>query len=324
MKKKLIVITSGSGNSGAGAIHDYLLNRSDFSSPFFGQEFRLISDPHGIENLYNNFFTNFSLNNSSEALYQFKQYALNFLKIKFGNKKIIYNEKKFINEVSDYIKNIKQLEYSGYPQYKRVSKSNTINTVFKIKRIFMKMKNHEFHGNRMFLSVNEKEFIKFTKKFLNSIILINSKEKNIKNIILDQSTNFWNPEIAFKYFDNLRILIINRDPRGVYYSMRSRQSFSYPGYDINLFIHWYQNIMKRRKIITKKYKNNIKEINFEKFLLNFSNEEKKLANFLKISNNITSNFNPEISKKNIFKAEKFLSKRDLNLIKKKLKKYLVW
>ena len=42
------------GNSGAGLIHDYLLGRDDFKSPFFGQEFRLISDPYGIENLYNN------------------------------------------------------------------------------------------------------------------------------------------------------------------------------------------------------------------------------------------------------------------------------
>ena len=164
MKKKLIVITSGSGNSGTGAIHDYLSNRPDFNSPFFGQEFRLISDPYGIENLYNNFFRNFSLNNSSEALDQFKQYSLNFLKIKYRDKKIIYNEKKFLNEVSNYIKNIKKLEYSGYPQYKRVSKSNTINTVFKIKKIFMKMKNHEFHENKMFLPVKEKEFIKSTKK----------------------------------------------------------------------------------------------------------------------------------------------------------------
>lgn len=325
MKKKLIVITSGSGNSGTGAIHDYLSNRPDFNSPFFGQEFRLISDPYGIENLYNNFFHNFSLNNSSEALDQFKQYSLDFLKIKYRDKKIIYNEKNFLNEVSNYIKNIKKLEYSGYPQYKRVSKSNTINTVFKIKKIFMKMKNHEFHENKMFLSVTEKEFIKSTKNFLTSIMSINLKEKkNNKNIILDQSTNFWKPEIALKYFNSPKILLINRDPRGVYYSMRSRQSFSYPGYDINLFVHWYQNIMDRRKIVTKKYKNNIREINFEKFLLNFNNEKKKLNSFLKISNKMPSNFNHEISIKNIFKAEKFLSNNDLKLIKKKLKKHLVW
>ena len=106
--------------------------------------------------------------------------------------------------------------------------------------------------------------------------------------------------------------------------MRSRQSFSYPGYDINLFVHWYQNIMDRRKIVTKKYKNNIREINFEKFLLNFNNEKKKLNSFLKISNKMPSNFNHEISIKNIFKAEKFLSNNDLKLIKKKLKKHLVW
>ena len=40
----MFVITLGSGNSGCGAVHDYLRLRNDFSAPFFGQEFRLIND----------------------------------------------------------------------------------------------------------------------------------------------------------------------------------------------------------------------------------------------------------------------------------------
>ena len=39
-----IFIILGSGNSGAGAIHDYLLSRDDFFSPFNGKEFRLMND----------------------------------------------------------------------------------------------------------------------------------------------------------------------------------------------------------------------------------------------------------------------------------------
>ena len=55
------VIVLGSGNSGAGAIHDYLQSRNDFQSPFKGKEFRLVNDPNGLDELYNNLYKNFSI-----------------------------------------------------------------------------------------------------------------------------------------------------------------------------------------------------------------------------------------------------------------------
>ena len=48
MKKNMTVIVASPGNSGAGAIHDYLLSRKDFVSPFFSQELRFINDPQGL------------------------------------------------------------------------------------------------------------------------------------------------------------------------------------------------------------------------------------------------------------------------------------
>ena len=54
-----IIITVSPGNSGGGAVHDYLLSRKDFVSPFQGEEFRLINDPYGIDNLHQNLFKNF-------------------------------------------------------------------------------------------------------------------------------------------------------------------------------------------------------------------------------------------------------------------------
>ena len=106
--------------------------------------------------------------------------------------------------------------------------------------------------------------------------------------------------------------------------MRSRQSFAYPGYDINLFVEWYDYMIKKKNILSKKYKKNIIELNYEKFLYNFDLESKKLNKFLRIDNKKNNNFNLENSKKNVYKAEKFLSKKDQDFIKKKLKKYLKW
>ena len=53
------VIVLGSGNSGAGGVRDYLMSRDDFQSPFIDQEFRIINDPDGINDLYVNLYKNF-------------------------------------------------------------------------------------------------------------------------------------------------------------------------------------------------------------------------------------------------------------------------
>ena len=62
------VIVLGTGNSGAGAIHDYLSSREDFQSPFDGAEFRIVNDPDGIDELYNSLYKNFSLNGCSNKI----------------------------------------------------------------------------------------------------------------------------------------------------------------------------------------------------------------------------------------------------------------
>ena len=85
------VIVLGSGNSGAGAIHDYLLSRKDFHSPFSGKEFRIVNDPDGIHELYYSLYKNFSVNGSANAIYNFKEFIRNSyyqitIKIKYSVK----------------------------------------------------------------------------------------------------------------------------------------------------------------------------------------------------------------------------------------------
>ena len=73
-------IILGSGNSGAGALHDYFLSREDFFSPFNGAEFRLVNDPDGLNELYDSLYKNFNINNASNKLNNFTIFARNYLK----------------------------------------------------------------------------------------------------------------------------------------------------------------------------------------------------------------------------------------------------
>ena len=76
--------------------------------------------------------------------------------------------------------------------------------------------------------------------------------KNL-NIILDQSASYWRPTDYLKYFDDLKIIIINRDPRSIYYS-RFRNSKACSSSNITTFAKWYKQIRNNQlKIKIKIY-----------------------------------------------------------------------
>ena len=85
-----IYIVLGSGNSGAGAIHDYLSSREDCIAPFKGAEFRIVNDPNGLDDLYNNLFENFSINKSSNSIYEFQKFIKTIYYSNYNKKFKIY------------------------------------------------------------------------------------------------------------------------------------------------------------------------------------------------------------------------------------------
>ena len=52
--------------------------------------------------------------------------------------------------------------------------------------------------------------------------------------------------------------------------MKRRNSLSYPGHDLKLFVKWYLEIKKRQNIIKNR---NIIFLNYENFFVNFENQK---------------------------------------------------
>ena len=314
------IITVGSGNSGGGAVHDYLRGRKDFECLMHGNEFRLINDPDGIDTLYQNFYENFSINGSAIAFERFHKYAnlLSNIKGNLNNKRQKVYPTNLKQIIENYINNISYIEYYGMPQFKYISLKLHEKILFYIKYNFLNKKINNIKNFRMRLPVQEKKFLHETKKFINSFYPIN---KN-KNVLLDQSASYWNPERYLKYFKNLKIIIVNRDPRSIFYSMKSRNSKAYPSTNVVTFVKWYKYVRNNQSVIKKN--KNIYIIQYENFLKNYEQESKKINNFLGISNKIISEFKLEQSKKNIYKAQDQLTKKDQIYIKKNLSKYINW
>ena len=124
MKKILI---AGPGNSGSGAILDFLKARNDTFTPLKDEEFRIVNDPSGIHNLEKNFYDNFSINNSADSYAKFNQFCKNLTKFKDRqNKKIYPKEFKILYE--KYLSEIVCLSYNGMPRFQKFNLSFLINS----------------------------------------------------------------------------------------------------------------------------------------------------------------------------------------------------
>ena len=169
---------------------------------------------------------------------------------------------------------------------------------------------------------NEDFFINQSKKLIDQIILNNlNNKKSKKNIVIDQAANILNPLESSIFFGNRKIIIVLRDPRSVYASMKKRKSFGFPGYDIKIFVKWFKKTIDH---ITKINSKLILKIYFEDFILHKKKNIKKIEKFLKLKNEKNISFDFEKSQKNIFKALDILTKKELNYINKELKKYFIW
>ncbi len=322
MSKK-IVLVSGPGNSGSGAIHDLIKSSDKFTSPFDGQEFRMVNDPYGLDSLFKSFYENDNFYNFSAALKDFYDYNIFLSEIKIRNNKsknfLIKDKKKYISLVESFIKKLTEVEYYGYPQFSKFRISYLRNLDFKFKNLIYS--NNQKRPMKMIIPKKKKIFLKESPLLIRNIFEINLKGKNkLKNIILNQGLNIFNPISSLKFYGKAKCIIVLRDPKSIFYSMKSRKSFGYPGYNLDLFIDWYKKYFEKFKKIKDK---NILYIQFEKFFSNLNSETSKLSNFL--GENIDyKNFDYLKTEKNLFKAKKFLKISEMNKIDKKLKKYIFW
>ncbi len=305
-----IVIVLGSGNSGAGAIYDYLRSRTDFQAPFYGKEFRIVNDPNGLDQLYHSLYKNFSINGSANSIEEFKKFIVNTYHSNYN--KNLYLNKDLIKFSNLFIKRISKTTYNGCPRFylDKLTLIKKINFYFK-RFIFMKNAK-EIPMLQMTIPCEEKKFLEYVEEYFFSIFRSYKNFNEIKNIVIEQGGNFINPLDSTKYYGkNRKIIIVNRDPKAIFWSMKRRNSLSYPGDDVKQFVIWYKELLK--KVIDIKSENIIK-IKFESFFENFNIEKIKLSKNLGISTMCKDNFDINHTLKNLYKFKDNLSKDEIKYL----------
>ncbi len=313
------IIVLGSGNSGAGAIRDFLMSRKDIQSPFGKQEFRIVNDPDGINDLYFNLYKNFSVNNAANALHNFTLFINNSYNSRLNKNKKFYN-KNIILLTKKYINKIIKVEYNGAPRFYMDKMDNFKKTNFYFSRFILKKDAKKIKLLKMITPVSEKKFLSYTQNYIFNIFRMTKNFSSRKSVVIEHGGNFWKPISSTIYYGNKRkIIIVSRDPKAIYSSMKNRNSLAYPGNDVKIFVDWYKSIMSK---IDKKQHNKIIRIKFEKFFGNIKTESKKLCKLLKIRHNVNNKFDLNSTIKNLYKYKKYLSNKEINYINKHLSKYI--
>ena len=241
--KKFVVL--GSGNSGAGGVHDYLLSREDTISPFHPNEFRLINDPDGLHDLYIALYEKFNINKCALSILRFKNFIKRLVNSNYNKKNRLYDDN-LIKMTNDFIISITETSYNGSPQFYFDQMSRFEKYLFYFKRLILRQQSRSIDLLNMSLPVEEKKFFENSELYLNKIFSNSLNFKTSKNIVIDQGGDFWYPISSTKYYGvNSYPILVTRDPKGIFWSMKRRNSLSYPGHDIKIFVKWYRSIMNK-------------------------------------------------------------------------------
>lgn len=317
----MYIVVLGSGKSGSSSVVNYLKGRPDIQN-IFPNEFRLIQDPGGIQDLYLSIRDGFHINRASEAIKRFKLLAnrygrsRNALPRGMGYSDCIED---YYGKIDKYIQSITAIHYNGMPSYEVTNLSFSKALFSKYSKKFARKLNRKSKFGTIYLPVNIENFLLETSNFLDQL-LINGSDTGTKKVLLDQAGTFWAPKSSTRFLRKSKIIVVSRDPRDIYSEQKYKGS-AYPDGDVNLFCTWYETVMQHKQ--SEEWADpDVLHIKFEDFIKDHEKQSEILCSHLELSQSVKSNFDPELSLKNIAKYKKILTKDEEKIICTRLKTFL--
>lgn len=327
---KLITCASYYG-SGSSALTD-LLSEYTTVHPNDSYEFRFIHDPDGIRDLEYHLVENHNRECSGAALKRYVKF-INFNSGTWFNKKY---EKYFHGQFKPismkYVEELTDLKFKGYWPYDLYNRSrvgyywlafwNKIIRKTKAKHGSALPRDYIYCSNP-----GEEKFVRCTQEYTSALMeIMNSDHKPY--LVVDQMLPSSNTAECFKYFkDDIKVFIVDRDPRDVYILARTSWKFirMYPRNNVEDWCKWFR--YTRESGGGKQTDKNIMYLRFEDLIYRYEETTKKIEDFLgldpKDHDKKFARLNPKKSVVNtqIFKRNKKFAK-DIEVIEKMLPEYL--
>lgn len=324
------VSVGGFGASGGTAIRAIVREINNFHD--IGTEFRLIKDPYGIMDLEEKLvhFWRGQLK-SDIAIKDFLWLTKNLNRKSGKLKREGFNyenliSKYFLKHTEEYITFLTDFTYKAkwhLLRFKDGFLSQLINKY--AKRLF----NLEKLETINYSHPSEELFLKATKKYLSNMFRDTLDKKNKTHVMLHNGVPTIDAKIAFRYFDSIKMIIVDRDPRDTFTDIINRKINWFLGekmiknYDAQLFV---DNFKARRiQLDELKNDNRVLILRFEDLVLNYENVLPQIYKFLEVSEKNHTNkyeiFKPNESKKNIGQWKNFVNQGSISYIKENLHEF---
>ena len=323
------ICVSGYGWSGSSACVDLLKEFEGFGA--LQGEFRIAKDPYGLRDLEGSLVHNWDFIRHDVAIRDFLAFCKVlsrgtglFSKVgkNFANKLNI----DFMLESKSYIDRLTNMIYLGDTFVHRYN-------IPAYKNFIMKARNKLGKNNAKlmyFARPNEVDFIRETRDYIDSLFVNYMSVEKINTLVLDQAIPPTNIIGTSKYFKNIKIIIVDRDPRDIYANMVKRSRLL--GSDLSnidsatKYIQWHKqlrrmSVIDSNNIDIDKY---ILRLSFEDLVLKRDNSVEKIIKFLggdAQHKNKDVYFSPAYSAKNIGLWKSYTDQSVMDKISKELESY---
>ena len=315
----------GYGWSGSSAVVDLL---KEYEGNWVSEvEFRILTDSHGMMDLEHALLEKWDAQNVDIAIQDFLDFAkfLNQNEGKFSRGmcydklfggKFMKATEKFVEEIADYTYESYWWMYDYRKSYGK----------WIVQKILNKIIPQNYVETMYFSDISRDEFYLAVKRYMKNLIEIVSHGKNGRNIILDQAIHPQHVLKAFDYFDNVKVIIVDRDPRDSYCDILELKkllgrdiAFTH---DVSKYVKWHKKYRENNNIEHE----NILRIQFEDLIFSYEETVKKITDFIgdeaMMHVEQFKHFDPMVSRKNIGKYKTFPYQDEIRILEKELAEYL--
>ena len=322
-----VLAVSGYGWTGSGAVVDLLREVECCAS--FGSEFSLIKEPRGLIDLECFLVERWDVIRHDRAIKDFLSYCeiLARPNRRFGhwggdlNKSLdidlSYLSRRYINSLTGFT-------YRGSSRIHNYDHGHGISLLRKIGRVMgLEVAKSEL---MRFARPRHEDFILATRSYLEAIFAPLMTSTRSTHLILDQAIPTANPFKAMMYFSNLKLLLVDRDPRDIYVDqVRNRSLIGANVRDdlrVEKFINWYSGMRIGQDAMLKKAGDQVLKIQFENLISNYEVESRRIIDFCGLEGFPRAEkkfFAPAVSEKNVGLWRRFENRRDIVELQASLK-----
>jgi hypothetical protein len=327
-----LITCAGYYRTGSSAISDFFAEFENCTS-LGNFEFRFVQDSDGIADLEYHITENTHRHNTSHAIKRFIK-LIRFLNgTWYAPRYKKFFDDKFIKYSKEYVNKITKLKCKAWWHRDQIDRGNIF---YFLDRLYAKILGFFQEGRTntstlinelsYFTNISKDDFYKYTREYTSKLFDYLNKT-NAKILMVDQLVPPSNTSRYLNYFDDIKVISVERDARDLYVLEKKKYKWGIIPYkDVKTFCKWYKITRSHRKFENDDTAR-IMRIYFEDLIYDYEGTCSKLIAFvgLKKEDHIHKKtvFNPEISVKNTRVYSKYPDLvEDVKYIEEHLSEYL--